>query len=66
VTLASFAGKRKVISVTPSLDTPVCDTQLRAFNKAAASLGDRVAVINVSMDLPFAIGRFCSTAASTR
>lgn len=60
--LKDFAGKTKVISVTPSLDTGVCDAQLRRFNAAAAGLGDQVVLINVSMDLPFAIGRFCSTA----
>jgi thiol peroxidase len=62
VSLKDFAGKTKIISVTPSLDTPVCDMQLRKFNEAAATLGPDVAVINISMDLPFAIGRFCSTA----
>jgi thiol peroxidase len=66
VRLADFAGKRKVISVTPSLDTPVCDAQLRRFNTAAAALGDHVAVLNISMDLPFAVGRFCSTAGIDR
>lgn len=60
--LSDFAGKVKIISVTPSLDTPVCDAQARRFNEEAAKLGDNVAVINVSMDLPFAIGRFCTTA----
>lgn len=62
VKLSDFAGKVKVISVTPSLDTAVCDAQLRRFNAAAAGLGDHVAVLNVSMDLPFAIGRFCNAA----
>ena len=62
VKLSDFAGKTKVISVTPSLDTAVCDAQLRRFNGAAAGLGDNVAVLNVSMDLPFAIGRFCNAA----
>ena len=66
VKLSDFAGKTTVISVTPSLDTPVCDTQLRRFNAAAAALGDQVAMINVSMDLPFAIGRFCTTAGIDR
>jgi thiol peroxidase len=61
-TLADFAGKTVVLSVTPSLDTPVCDAQLRKFNVAAAGLGDDVAVLNVSMDLPFANGRFCTVA----
>ncbi len=62
VRLQDFNGKTKVISVTPSLDTPVCDLQLRRFNQEAASLGDNVVVINVSMDLPFAISRFCTAA----
>ncbi|MEO5356667.1 MAG: thiol peroxidase [Nitrospirae bacterium YQR-1] len=62
VTLKDFAGKTKVISVTPSLDTPVCDAQLRKFNEEAAKLGPDTVVINVSMDLPFANARFCTTA----
>ncbi len=57
-----FRGKTKIISVTPSLDTPVCDLQLRRFNREAASLPHDVVVLNVSMDLPFAITRFCATA----
>ncbi|HAM50121.1 MAG TPA: thiol peroxidase [Nitrospiraceae bacterium] len=57
-----FAGKLKVISVTPSLDTPVCDLQARRFNQEAAKLPDTIAVLNISMDLPFAISRFCTTA----
>lgn len=60
--LADFAGKVKVISVTPSLDTPVCDHQARRFNEEAAKLAGPVEVINISMDLPFAAGRFCTTA----
>ncbi len=62
VSLADFAGKIKIISVTPSLDTPVCDLQLRRFNREAASLPHDVGVLNISMDLPFAITRFCTTA----
>ncbi len=62
VRLSKFAGKIKVISVTPSLDTPVCDVQLRRFNSEAASLPSDVVVMNISMDLPFAIDRFCVTA----
>lgn len=62
VTLGDFSGKVKVISVTPSLDTPVCDLQLRRFNHEAAALPGDVAVLNISMDLPFAITRFCTTA----
>jgi thiol peroxidase len=60
--LKDFAGKIKVISVTPSLDTPVCDLQARMFNSEAAKLPADVAVINISMDLPFAISRFCTGA----
>lgn len=62
VSLKDFAGKTKIISVTPSLDTPVCDQQLRKFNESAASLGDDVVVINMSADLPFANARFCTSA----
>ena len=65
-TLKDFAGKVKLISVTPSLDTGVCDHQLRKFNADAAALSDGVSVINMSMDLPFAIDRFCSTAGIDR
>lgn len=62
VRLGDFAGKTKIVSVTPSLDTPVCDLQLRRFNHEAANLPHDVVVLNVSMDLPFAITRFCTTA----
>ncbi|MBF0517941.1 MAG: thiol peroxidase [Nitrospirae bacterium] len=62
VSLKDFAGKTVVISVTPSLDTPVCDAQLRKFNQSAASTGTDVVVLNISMDLPFANARFCAAA----
>jgi thiol peroxidase len=62
VTLNDFSGKTKVISVTPSLDTSVCDLQARRFNHEAASLPHDVVVLNISMDLPFAISRFCTVA----
>jgi thioredoxin-dependent peroxiredoxin len=62
VTLGDFQGKVKLISVTPSLDTPVCDLQARTFNQQAAALPDSIAVVNMSMDLPFAIARFCASA----
>jgi thiol peroxidase len=58
--LKDYAGKVKLISVTPSLDTPVCDIQIRAFEHEAAGLSDEVAILNISVDLPFAIKRFCS------
>jgi len=62
VSLNNFEGKTKLISVVPSLDTPVCDQQTRRFNEEAAKLGDDVVVLTVSVDLPFAQGRFCTTA----
>jgi thioredoxin-dependent peroxiredoxin len=62
VTLGDFEGKVKLISVTPSLDTPLCDLQARKFNEEAAALPDSVVVFNISMDLPFAIARFCTSA----
>jgi thiol peroxidase len=60
--LKDFAGKIKIISVTPSLDTPVCDMQARRFNQEASQLRDDIVVLNISMDLPFAIARFCTAA----
>lgn len=60
--LRDFSGKIKIISVTPSLDTPVCDLQARRFNQEAAELPDNAVVLNISMDLPFAISRFCTSA----
>lgn len=60
-TLKDFEGKIKVLSVVPSLDTGVCDAQTRRFN---AELNDRdnVALITISMDLPFAQARWCGNA----
>ncbi|MBD5177491.1 MAG: thiol peroxidase [Bacteroidales bacterium] len=55
-----YEGKRVVLNVFPSLDTPVCAASVRRFNQEAAAL-DNTAVINVSMDLPFAMSRFCVT-----
>ena len=66
VTLQSFKGKTKLISVVPSLDTPVCDQQTRRFNEEATKLPSDVQVITISMDLPFAQKRFCSTAGINR
>jgi thiol peroxidase len=59
--LGDYQGKVKVISVTPSLDTPTCDLQIHWFNEDAAKQPGDVVVLNVSMDLPFAIHRFCAT-----
>lgn len=59
VTLDAFAGKRKVLNVFPSVDTPTCAASIRAFNKHASSMANTV-VINISADLPFAQSRFCA------
>ena len=56
--LADFAGKKKVLSVVPSIDTGICSTQTRRFNQELADM-DNTVVITVSMDLPFAQGRWC-------
>ncbi|PIP90735.1 MAG: lipid hydroperoxide peroxidase [Bdellovibrionales bacterium CG12_big_fil_rev_8_21_14_0_65_38_15] len=56
--LSDYAGKNKIISIFPSVDTGVCATSVRHFNQSAASLNNTV-VLNVSMDLPFAMARFC-------
>lgn len=58
VTLQSFAGKRKVLNIVPSLDTAVCATSARKFNEAASKL-DNTVVLVISADLPFAMNRFC-------
>jgi len=57
-TLASFAGKRKVLNIFPSIDTPTCATSVRRFNEKAAAL-DGTVVLCISADLPFAQARFC-------
>lgn len=62
VSLKDYAGKVKLISVVPSIDTGVCDAQTRRFNEEAASLGDNVAVLTVSVDLPMAQARWCGAA----
>jgi len=62
VTLNNSRGKVRLISVVPSLDTPVCDQQTRRFNEEAAKLPGNVVVLTVSADLPFAQARFCGAA----
>ncbi|MFA5410780.1 MAG: thiol peroxidase [Candidatus Omnitrophota bacterium] len=61
INLKDFAGKIKLITSFPSLDTPVCDLQVKEFNKRAAGLAKEIAVIAVSKDLPFAQKRFCDS-----
>lgn len=62
ITKADSQGKVRIFSVVPSLDTPVCDLQTRRFNEEAGKLGDKVKVLTVSMDLPFAQKRWCGAA----
>jgi thiol peroxidase len=59
ITLADLKGKPSVLSVVPSLDTPVCQTQTRKFNQALGAMGNRIHALTVSLDLPFAMNRFC-------
>jgi thiol peroxidase len=59
ITLADLKGKPTIISVVPSLDTPVCQTQTKKFNEQLAALKDRIHALTVSLDLPFAMNRFC-------
>lgn len=58
VSLADFAGKRKLLNIVPSLDTPTCQTSTRKFNEKAAHL-ENTEVLVISADLPFAQARFC-------
>ncbi len=60
VTLAAYQGKRKVLSIVPSLDTPTCATSTRKFNEKAAGKRNTVVLV-ISADLPFAQKRFCSS-----
>ena len=62
VKISSFQGKVCVISTVPSLDTPVCDMETRRFNEEAGNLGSDVAILTISMDLPFAQKRWCGAA----
>ncbi len=60
VSLADFRGKKKILNIVPSLDTPVCATSTRRFNETAGKLPNTVVLV-VSADLPFASKRFCTT-----
>lgn len=62
VEFSSFKDKVCIISVVTSLDTSVCDIQTRRFNEEASKLGDNVAIVTISMDLPFAQARWCGAA----
>jgi len=60
VTLADYKGKKKILNIVPSLDTPTCATSTRKFNESAGKLANTVVLV-VSADLPFAAKRFCTT-----
>ena len=60
VSLADYKGKKKILNIVPSLDTPTCATSTRKFNQSAGSLPNTVVLV-VSADLPFAQKRFCTT-----
>jgi thiol peroxidase len=62
VSLSNSAGRIRIISSVPSLDTPVCDTETRRFNQEAAGLPGEVVVLTISLDLPFAQKRWCGAA----
>ena len=59
VSLKNYAGKRKVLNIVPSLDTPTCQQSTRVFNQKAAGAHNAVVLV-ISADLPFATSRFCS------
>jgi thiol peroxidase len=59
VGLADYAGKRKVLNIVPSLDTPTCAKSTRVFNEKANVMNNSVVLV-ISADLPFAMARFCS------
>lgn len=62
VKFSDYKGKTVIISAVPSLDTPVCDMETRRFNNEAGKMGDDVAILTISMDLPFAQKRWCGAA----
>ncbi|MFA5159017.1 MAG: thiol peroxidase [Candidatus Omnitrophota bacterium] len=66
VTLADSRGKTRLVSVVPSIDTSVCDLQTKRFNQEASRFPENTAVITVSMDLPFAQGRWCGLAGADK
>ena len=59
ITPADLKGKPTILSVVPSLDTGVCKIQTKRFNEELASLQDKVNAVTISLDLPFAMNRFC-------
>jgi len=66
VSLSKFRGKVCIILSVPSLDTPVCDLEVRKFNQEAANLSQDTTILTISMDLPFAQKRWCGGAGVDR
>lgn len=60
ITISDFKDKIKILTSFPSLDTPVCDMQVKEFNKKAANFSSDISIVGISKDLPFAQARFCS------
>ncbi len=60
VSLSSFWGRRKILNIVPSLDTPVCQASARRFNEAVSGIPNTIVLV-ISADLPFAQNRFCGT-----
>ena len=65
ITMADLKGKPSLISVVPSLDTPVCQVQTKKFNEEVNALGDKINALTISLDLPFAMNRFCGAESIT-
>jgi thiol peroxidase len=59
---SSYRNRLCIISSVPSLDTPICDIETRKFNEEANKLGEKIQILTISMDLPFAQKRWCGTA----
>jgi thiol peroxidase len=66
VKLSDFRGKVVLISATPSIDTGICDLQAKRFNKMATEVTDDVVILSISMDLPFALARWCGATGSDK
>ena len=65
VSTSKFSGKPLLVSTVPSLDTPVCSIETRRFNQEASKLGDKVTILTISRDLPFAQKRWCAAEGAT-
>ena len=66
VTKSQFLGRNLILSIVPSLDTPVCAEQTKRFNEEVEKFGDKATILTVSMDLPFAQARWCGLEGVTR